>query len=81
VLCLAFPLVSPSGASRQAELDAAGVPVLVVQGARDRFGVPEASATRSVAVVRGDHGLRSDLAAVAEAVAGWLRSILPRGGG
>src|SRR5262249_27182511 len=29
VLCLAFPLVAPSGKSRQAELDEVGVPVLV----------------------------------------------------
>jgi uncharacterized protein len=72
VLCLAFPLVAPSGTSRQEELDGAGVPVLVVQGASDRFGVPEPAATRSVVVVRGDHALRSDLPGVADAVAGWL---------
>jgi hypothetical protein len=40
VLCLAFPLVAPSGKSRQEELDGVSVPVLVVQGERDRFGVP-----------------------------------------
>ena len=77
VLCLAFPLVAPSGTSRQEELDGAGVPVLVVQGASDRFGLPEPSATRTVVVVRGDHGLRSDVAAVTDAVAGWLPAILP----
>jgi predicted alpha/beta-hydrolase family hydrolase len=76
VLCLAFPLVVPSGASRQEELDGAGVPVLVVQGASDRFGMPEPSGTRSVVVVRGDHGLKSDLAAVTDAVAGWLPAVL-----
>jgi uncharacterized protein len=76
VLCLAFPLVAPSGASRQEELDDAGVPVLVVQGASDRFGVPEPSATRSVVVVRGDHGLKSDIPAVTEAVASWLPAVL-----
>jgi predicted alpha/beta-hydrolase family hydrolase len=76
VLCLAFPLVTPSGTSRQDELDGAGVPVLVVQGASDRFGVPEPSATRSVVVVRGDHGLKSDIPAVTAAVAGWLPAIL-----
>jgi uncharacterized protein len=76
VLCLAFPLVAPSGASRQDELDGAGVPVLVVQGASDRFGLPAPSATRTVVVVRGDHGLRSDAAAVGDAVAGWLPTIL-----
>jgi predicted alpha/beta-hydrolase family hydrolase len=80
VLCLAFPLVAPSGASRQDELDDAGVPVLVVQGASDRFGVPEPSDTRSVVVVRGDHGLKSDPSAVADAVARWLPTILASGG-
>jgi len=76
VLCLAFPLVAPSGASRQEELDGAGVPVLVVQGASDRFGMPEPAATRSVVVVRGDHGLKSDAGAIADAVAGWLPTVL-----
>ena len=69
VLCLAFPLVAPSGVSRQDELDGAGVSVLVVQGASDRFGIPEPAGARSVVVVRGDHGLKSDLPAVADAVA------------
>ncbi len=78
VLCLAFPLVAPSGASRQEELDDAGVSVLVVQGSSDRFGRPEPSATRSVVVVRGDHGLKSDLGGVAEAVESWLMVILAR---
>jgi predicted alpha/beta-hydrolase family hydrolase len=76
VLCLAFPLLTPSGTSRQDELDGTGVPVLVVQGASDRFGLPEPSATRTVVVVRGDHGLRSDVAAITDAVAGWLPTIL-----
>ena len=40
VLCLAFPLVSPKGASRIEELEAVDVPVLVVQGTSDRFGMP-----------------------------------------
>ncbi len=67
VLCLAFPLVPPrrSGGkpavSRIDELDAVLVPTLVVQGERDPFGVPPASATRSVEIVSGDHSLRSDL--------------------
>jgi predicted alpha/beta-hydrolase family hydrolase len=76
VLCLAFPLVAPSGTSRQGELDAAGVPVLVVQGASDRFGRPEPSAQRTVAVIRGDHGLTSDMPALRAAVAGWLEAVL-----
>ena len=80
VLCLAFPLVAPSGTSRQEELDGAGVPVLVVQGASDRFGMPEPSGTRSVVVVKGDHGLKSDLVGVDDAVGGWLLKVLARAG-
>ena len=80
VLCLAFPLVAPSGTSRQEELDAVAVSVLVVQGASDRFGMPEPSERRTVVVVRGDHGLKSDLPAVADAVAPWLLVQLARVG-
>jgi predicted alpha/beta-hydrolase family hydrolase len=80
VLCLAFPLVAPSGTSRQDELDAVEVSVLVVQGTSDRFGMPEPGDRRSVVAVRGDHGLKSDLAGVAEAVAPWLLVQLARAG-
>ena len=78
VLCLAFPLVPPRRAggkpttSRLPELDAVVVPTLVVQGDRDRFGMPPESAVRTVVAVRGDHSLRSDLPAVAAAVRDWL---------
>jgi predicted alpha/beta-hydrolase family hydrolase len=71
VLCLAFPLVAPSG-SRQDELDTPDVPVLVVQGERDRFGVPQPAGGREVVVIRGDHGLKSDVGALREAVGEWL---------
>jgi predicted alpha/beta-hydrolase family hydrolase len=76
VLCLAFPLVTPSGASRQEELDGAGVPVLVVQGANDRFGMPQPAKTRTVVVLQGDHGLKSDLPGVGAAVGDWLAALL-----
>ena len=80
VLCLAFPLLSPSRngppKSRQDELDAVEVPVLVVQGENDRFGMPEPAAGREVVVVAGDHGLKKDLGAVGEAVRGWLPGVL-----
>ena len=82
VLCLAFPLQPPARAgkppapSRLAELDAVTVPTLVVQGANDRFGVPPARPGRTVAVVRGDHALRSDVGAVSDAVAAWLLELL-----
>jgi len=75
-LCLAFPLVAPSGTSRQEELDGAGVPLLVVQGASDRFGIPEPAGTRSVLVIAGDHGLKSDVGAVSDAVSNWLTVLL-----
>ena len=78
VLCLAFPLQPPrrSGSapaeSRLSELDAVKVPTLIVQGARDPFGVPPATADRTVVQVSGDHSLRTDLQAVAAAVRAWL---------
>ena len=80
VLCLAFPLLAPrrSGPpqSREHELDAVSVPVLVVQGERDRFGIPPAVARRDVVVVAGDHGLKKDLEAVAAAVRHWLPRVV-----
>ena len=82
VLCLAFPLQPParkSGAespSRLDELEAVTVPVLVVQGKGDRFGIPPAGAGREVVLVAGDHSLRKDRAAVAAAVREWLPSAI-----
>jgi len=79
VLCLAFPLRAPgraSAASRLDELDAVTVPVLVVQGDRDPFGMPPAAEHRTVVPVPGDHGLKTDLEAVGTAVRSWLPSVL-----
>lgn len=80
VLCLAFPLRPPRRAtaapSRLSELDAVMVPTLVVQGARDPFGVPPAGAQRTVVEVSADHGLKTDLEAVAAAVRAWLRQLV-----
>jgi uncharacterized protein len=82
VLCLAFPLLPPrrpgatAAQSRLPELDAVTAPMLVVQGARDRFGMPPASARREVVEVAGDHSLRTDLEAVAAAVRDWLPSVV-----
>jgi uncharacterized protein len=78
VLCLAFPLRPPGragAASRQDELDAVEVPVLVVQGQGDPFGVPPAGPNRTVVTVAGNHSLNSDLAAVREAIAQWLSEL------
>lgn len=76
VLCLAFPLHPPGreddpSKSRLAELEAVRVPVLVVQGERDPFGMPPEAPNRKVVRVPGNHSLRS-AAAVAAAVAEWL---------
>jgi predicted alpha/beta-hydrolase family hydrolase len=77
VLCLAFPLEPPRRGgkppqSRLAELDAVTVPVLVVQGDRDPFGMPTPGPTRRVVTVAGDHGLKADLSGVEDAVKAWL---------
>lgn len=82
VLCLAFPLVPPARAgkepapSRLPELDAVTVPILVVQGTNDRFGMPPPARQRTVVQVRGDHSLRSDLGALAVAVGEWLAALI-----
>ncbi len=83
VLCLAFPLQPPkrrtaatASPNRLHELDAVTVPTLVVQGAKDPFGMPPAGERRTVVEVPGDHSLRTDLDAVAEAVRAWLPSVL-----
>jgi len=82
VVCLAFPLQPPRRAgrapapSRLPELDAVAVPTLVVQGTRDRFGIPPAADQRTVAEVLGDHGLKADLPAVSAAVQSWLSGLL-----
>jgi len=74
VVCLAFPLHPPGRASapnRLPELEAVTVPVLVVQGERDPFGIPPASPTRTVVLVPGTHSIRAS-ARVEEAVGAWL---------
>jgi uncharacterized protein len=80
VLCLAFPVHPPGkgddpSKSRQGELDAVEVPVLVVQGESDPFGMPTGGRRREVVTVAGNHGLKADLGAVSEAVAAWLARI------
>jgi predicted alpha/beta-hydrolase family hydrolase len=85
VLCLAFPLQPPARAgaatrapSRQSELDGAGVPVLVLQGRSDRFGVPRSAHAlrREVVRVDGDHGLKRDHAAIGAAITRWLGGLV-----
>jgi uncharacterized protein len=62
--------------SRLQELDDVSVPTLVVQGERDRFGMPPAGPRRIVRPVPGDHSLRTDVDAVSAAVDEWLRSVV-----
>ena len=78
VLCLAFPLIPPAGESktRLPELEAVSVPVLVVQGTSDRFGMPVSAPGREVVEVAGDHGLKKDLGAVGGAAREWLRALV-----
>ena len=88
VVALAFPLHPPGRRerSRLDELVGAGVPTLVVQGERDAFGRPEELTAASVPAatlvqaVPGDHGLRTDLDAVATAVSSWVERLLDREG-
>ena len=89
VLCLAFPLQPPLRAgsraagssatpSRLHELDAVSVPLLVVQGVRDRFGMPPSARLRTVQQVQGDHGLKTDLESIEAAIGAWLLTVVPR---
>jgi uncharacterized protein len=82
VLCLAFPLLPPQRAaatkpalSRLPELEGVAVPTLVIQGLRDRFGMPPEGPQRTVVPIPGDHGLKADLPAVEQAVSGWLAAL------
>ena len=66
----------PSAPSRLSELDEVAVPMLVVQGVRDQFGMPPAADRRMVVQVPGDHSLRKDPEAVAAAVRDWLPGVV-----
>jgi predicted alpha/beta-hydrolase family hydrolase len=74
VVCLAFPVHPPGRPekSRLDELDTVKVPVFVVQGDRDPFGMPPKRRGRTVLVVEGDHSLRKGAAAYAATAADWL---------
>jgi predicted alpha/beta-hydrolase family hydrolase len=59
VIALAFPLHPPGKAddparSRAGELRAAGVPVLVINGERDPFGIPDADDAAKLIVLPGE---------------------------
>jgi predicted alpha/beta-hydrolase family hydrolase len=78
VLCLAFPVHPPGRPekTRLDELDAVQVPVLVVQGDSDPFGMPPPAPGREVVAVPGNHSLKGDLEAVAAAVRDWLPGVI-----
>ena len=78
VLCLAFPVHPPGKPekTRLDELDAVTVPVLVIQGESDPFGMPPAAKGREIVAQPGTHALTGDLGGLAEAVRGWLDGLL-----
>jgi predicted alpha/beta-hydrolase family hydrolase len=78
ILALAFPLHPPGKpeSSRAAELDT-GLPTLVINGARDAFGVPEEAGPVRVEVLPGEtHALSRSPAAVATAAVPFLTAHL-----
>jgi predicted alpha/beta-hydrolase family hydrolase len=77
VVCLAFPVHPPGKPekTRLEELDAVELPVLVVQGDSDPFGMPPEAPNRTVAVVPGNHGLGKDMTPVAAAVREWFAGL------
>jgi uncharacterized protein len=79
VVALAFPLHPPGRPerSRAAELRDAGVPVLVVNGDRDPFGVPDAADASRVVVLPGQtHALSGQRELIRQAVETWLSEVL-----
>jgi predicted alpha/beta-hydrolase family hydrolase len=80
VLCLAFPVHPPGKPekTRLGELDAVEVPVLVVQGESDPFGMPPHGLNRNVVTVPGNHSLRGNLDALSTAVREWLTRLASR---
>jgi predicted alpha/beta-hydrolase family hydrolase len=79
VVALAFPLHPPGrpDQSRAAELRQAGTEVLVVNGERDPFGIPDRRDATLVVILPGEtHALSKNPAAVGAAVGGWLAALL-----
>ncbi len=83
VVALAVPLHPPGRPerSRAEERRGAGVDVLVVNGDRDPFGVPDPADASRVVVLPGEgHELKKDPARVGGIVAEWIRALTPVGG-
>jgi predicted alpha/beta-hydrolase family hydrolase len=82
VIALAFPLRPPwnPAKSRAGELRAAGVEVVVVNGDRDPFGVPDQTDATCVRVVEGErHDLARTPSVVGAVTAEWLSRWSGRG--
>jgi predicted alpha/beta-hydrolase family hydrolase len=79
VVALAFPLHLPGRPekSRMPELAGVAVPVLVIQGTSDPYGMPEPAAGRRVVAITGTHALTSDLPAVAAAAVEFVLGLVP----
>lgn len=81
IVALAFP-VHPPGRPEKSRLDELAqprVPVLVVQGDRDAFGMPPKARGRTLTVIAGaDHSLRKDPVAVGAAVVDFVTTVLAR---
>lgn len=77
VVALAFPVHPPGkpDQTRLPELDAVPVPVLVVQGSADPFGMPPPAPGREILVVAGDHSLKRSATEAGNAVAEWIAGL------
>ena len=81
VIALAFPLHPPGKAddparSRAGELRSAGVPVLVINGERDPFGIPDASDAAKLVVLAGQaHALSGHADVITAEVGAWLDQV------
>lgn len=84
VLALAFPLHPPGrpDKSRADELRAAGVNVLVINGDRDPFGIPDPADAARVVVLPGQtHALSGTGRQIEREVSAWLGAVLADGRG
>ena len=81
VLCVAFPVQPPQrkgkprAPDRLDELEMVSVPMLIVQGESDQFGIPPEGPKRTVTLVPGTHTLRT-MEPIAEAVRAWLPKVV-----
>jgi uncharacterized protein len=83
-VALAFPLHPPGqrhragpANSRVAELRDCGVPALVINGAGDPFGIPDAADADELVVIPGEtHALRGHGGIISAAIERWLPPVL-----